>query len=285
MSSAGGAVPTIAVCMKWVDRRVDADVVLQTALPDERFAGVSASDQAALEWALRCRDGWGAEVVAVTVGPAAAESVLRDAMAAGADRAVRVDLPFDAPSRVVAVALAAVVADAHTVWCGDASFDRGTGSVPAFLAGALGVAQALGLVAVHLPTSGDQPIGALRRLDGGRRERLSIDGRAVISVEGSTALLRRAPLRGLLSKPPIEIVTVPTPMPSSTTSGHMHDARPYRPRARTFAPPAGVTALERIKALTSAGSAPATHGDSVTLDPPAAAERILSALAEWGYLP
>jgi electron transfer flavoprotein beta subunit len=272
---------SIAVCLKWVDQRVDADALLHADAPDERFAGVSASDQAALEWALRCRDSWdAAEVVAITVGPAQAEAVLRDAMAAGADRAVRVEMPFGAPSRSVASELASVTAASHIIWCGDASFDRGTGSVPAFLAGELEIAQALGLVAVELPSAGGATIIALRRLDGGRRERLSIDGRAVISVEGSTAMLRRAPLRGLLSKPPIEIVAAATP----AQPAHVHDARPYRPRARTFAAPTGTTALERIKVLTSAGSAPATHGDSVSLDPPAAADRILAALTEWGYL-
>jgi len=271
----------IAVCMKWVDQRADAHVLLNESMPDERFAGVSASDQAALEWALRCRDLWGAEVVAVTVGPAPAESVLRDAMAAGADRAVRVDTPFGAPSRFVARVIATVLADAHTVWCGDSSLDRGTGSVPAFLAGELGIAQALGLVSIDLPATGGEPIGVLRRLDGGRRERLAVAGPAVISVEGSTAMLRRAPLRGLLTKPSIDVVTVSTPV----ASAHVQDARPYRPRARAFAAPIGTTALERIKALTSAGGAPATHGESISLDPPAAADRILATLAEWGYLP
>jgi len=277
---------TVAVCLKWVDRRVDADALLRAAVPDERFAGVSAADQAALEWALRYRDDVGVpvRVLAVTVGPAAAETVLRDALAAGAEGAIRIDMPFGAPSRFVAGALATVVAGARFIWCGDASFDRGTGSVPAYLAADLGIAQALGLVAIELPAAGHENVErvrALRRLDGGRRERVSIEGPAVISVEGSTAMLRRAPLRGLLRPPPVEVVSPATPQ----LPVQVHEARPFRPRARTFAPPSGATALERIKSLTSAGSAPNTHGDSVTLDPPAAAERILAALAEWGYLP
>src|SRR4029079_5747023 len=81
---------TVAVCLKWVDRRVDADALLRAVVPDERFAGVSAADQAALEWAVRYRDDVGApvRVLAVTVGPTAADTVLRDALAAGADRAI-----------------------------------------------------------------------------------------------------------------------------------------------------------------------------------------------------
>ena len=267
----------IAVCLKWVDRQPEpAATSGAPGLPDERFAGVSAADQAALEWALRQRDASGGEIVAVTVGPPPADAVLRDAMAAGADRAVRIDRPFGAPSRTVADDLAGVLADATTVWCGDHSFDRGTGSVPAFLAAALGIGQALGLVAIDVDISG---IGALRRLDGGRRERLAISGRAVLSVEGGTALLRRAPLRGVLAKPVVEVAVPAHPLEAA----HAAEARPFRPRPRAFAPPAGGTALGRIRTLTAAGAV-VVHGETVTLDPPAAAERILSALREWGYI-
>ena len=43
---------------------------------------------------------------------------------------------------------------AGLVLCGDLSADRGSGSVPAFLAAHLGAAQALGLVAVELGAAG-----------------------------------------------------------------------------------------------------------------------------------
>ncbi len=281
----------IAICLKWVDHRVDP--ALGAPLPDRRFAGVSAADQAALEWALRCREaGLGGEVVAITAGPPAAESVLRDALATGADRAIRIDLPFGAPSRAVAAAIAATIAGQmpveppgestgeNIVWCGDYSFDRGTGSVPAYIADELGIAQALGLVAIQIGADSSSGIEVLRRLDGGRRERVAIHGSAVLSVEGSTALVRRAPLRRLLAERPVTVVPMAT-----TSRDHAVDARPYRPRPRTFAAPVGATALERVKALTSAGAASTAHGESVTLDPAAAADRILVALVDWGYLP
>ena len=278
-------------CLKWVDTWPDAATVLGDGAPDGRFAGVSAADRAALEWALRTRDAQVAEgqagipVVAVTVGPAGADAVLRDALACGADRAIRIDLPFGTPSRSVAAAIAGslrYLLDAvSTIWCGDHSFDRGTGSVPAYLAGELGVAQALGLVAVEHEVG---TISALRRLDGGRRERLSIVGAAVLSVEGSTAMLRRAPLRGLLGRPAIEVVAGDVVTSAAVASANSLESRPYRPRARTYAPPSGWTALERVKALTAAGAAVA-HGETVTLEPDAAADRILAALREWDYLP
>ncbi len=66
----------------------------------------------------------------------------------------------------------------------------------------------------------------------------------------------------------------------AATSG---PTRPYRPRARAVAPPRGVTALARIRALTAAPAA-AAHGPPVVLDADAAAEKILERLTTWGYV-
>ena len=60
--------------------------------------------------------------------------------------------------------------------------------------------------------------------------------------------------------------------------------RPYRPRARTLARPAGETSLERVRALTAAGATSVARIDAVSLEPEAAAARIASALRQWGYL-
>src|SRR5262249_41269197 len=159
------------------------------------------------------------------------------------------------------------------VWCGDFSFDRGSGAVPAFLAAQLGVGQALGLVHVERDEHG-RGLEVTRRLDGGRREVLRVGGRAVLSVEGASARLRRAPLPGLRADVRIEvrdwIAAEPDAISSVTTV-------PFRPRARVLPAPRGGTALERIKALTSAPGL-ASHGETVDLDPPHAAERILDAL-------
>ena len=269
----------IAVCVKWVEAPDEPG--------DERFAGISDADQAALELAL-CQatenPSQRTEVVVVTAGPEAAEQALRDAIACGADRAVRVDVPSASPSAAVAAELAVVVAEADFVWCGDLSVDRGSGSVPAFLAAHLGAAQALGAVAVAIGAMADDDAAAgrivTRRLDGGRREVVRIGARAVISVEGAAARLRRAGLGALLAAraAPIEVRSAATgPHPETPTS-----ARPYRPRPRALAPPSGTT-LQRLRELTDVSGAP-THGETVHLDPVAAADRIVVVLRDWGYL-
>lgn len=268
---------TIAVCWKWVSLDGDA-----------RWAGVSPADRAALETALVLATATGEDVCAFALGPADADFVLREALAAGASRAVRVDaspdLRSDAVARALAGAITAVVDRPSWVLCGDYSLDRGSGSVPAMLAAELDAAQALGLVGVDIDaatgTSDGRALHATRRLDGGRRERLRVSAPAVLSVEGSVARLRRATLAaGLAARnAPVEIVSGPAgPRDAPAEVG------PYRPRARVISAPPGQDALARVRAITAAG-ATTSHGETVVLDPPDAAARIVQALRDWGYL-
>ncbi|MEY4339985.1 MAG: hypothetical protein RLZ14_1835 [Actinomycetota bacterium] len=261
---------SIVACLKWVNHPNEPR--------DERFAGMSAADQSALEFALRQGEATGLPVVAITVGPAGADRVLRDALACGATRALRIDAPTTTEGHDVAAAIAYHAADAHWVWCGDYSLDRGAGSVPAFVAAHLDAQQALGVIHVDL---GDRHAVATRRLDGGRREVLKVEAPAVVSVEGATARLRRASLPALRAAATAAIEVV-----SPATVVHTAEflVRPYRPRARALAAPAGTDPLDRLRVLTDAAAASAARGETVHLDPAAAAARIVKALRDWGYL-
>lgn len=251
---------------------------------DPRWSAVSPADRAALELALALRDrvGESSTVTVVALGPAVADDLLREALAAGADRAQRIDGSTALDGATVAAAIAAVVSDADLVWCGDYSLDRGTGSVPAYLAGHLGASQALGLVAVDLDEV--RPGGGLRvvrRLDGGRREVLDVVPPAVLSVEGSVAALRRASLAATLAARTAPIEVTAGPRPDADVSEGV--VRPYRPRARVLPPPAGGT-LHRVRDILQVGAAGGAHTETVVLDPPAAAARLLAQLREWGYV-
>jgi electron transfer flavoprotein beta subunit len=267
----------IGACLKWVERRPEVDPLTGEVATDPRTSGASEADQAALEWALRLAEVWDDEVVVVTAGPPGADAVLREALAAGAARAVRVDLPAGAPSEAVAVGLAGALSGAAVVVCGDWSLDRGSGAVPGFLAAHLGAAQALGLVDIEVAGAGR--VRAERRLDGGRRERVAVAAPMVLSVEGRLRL-RRAPLDGLLAARDADIPVragppVPEHLPVRTA--------PYRPRARLLPVPRGPSARERVLALTGALVDP-TPPEQAVLDPEAAADRILAQLRAWGYL-
>jgi electron transfer flavoprotein beta subunit len=253
----------IAVCLKWIGGSASA--------------GLSAADEAAIEIALRHGEAIRTTVIAVTVGGNEADLGLRAALACGATTAIRVDAPDNLDSASVAAALTPVVAHSSAVWCGDYSADRGTGSVPAFLAARLRRQQALGLVGVEFV----DPLRVTRRLDGGRREILRITGPAVLSVEGSIARLRRASLRSALTAQKAEVLPYGTPtMPSANSS--VVAVRPYRPRARVLPAPVGATALDRLRALTDVSAAP-QPGETVEASPEVAAQRIIEVLRDWGY--
>lgn len=251
----------IVVAWKWV-----------AADGDDRAAGTSLADEAALEVALRLGEATADHVTVVSVGPASSERGLRGALAAGATHAVRVEAPAGVASATVAAALSSVAAAAAWVVCGDYSPDRGSGSVPAFLAAELGVAQALGLVSVRLGSTVD----AVRRLDGGRREVLTIEGPAVLSVEGGVARLRRASLPAELAARSAVIETLPGP--SASTVDVPLSVAPYRPRPRVLTGPAG-TVHDRVRDLIGAMTPGPSSSELVALSPADAATRILALLA------
>jgi hypothetical protein len=103
----------------------------------------------------------------------------------------------------------------------------------------------------------------------------------VLSVEGATSALRRAPLPAALAARNDTIEVRRTP---PADDGAPAVLRPFRPRARVLAAPHGTSALDRVVELLDVGASP-SHGDVVVLDPAAAADRLLAALVAWGYQP
>jgi electron transfer flavoprotein beta subunit len=328
----------VVACMKRVELRAGVDPLTGDVIPDPASAGASPSDEAALEWALRIAEASGANVTAVSVGGPECDGTLREAIAAGARRAVRVPIGAgpadmagladvaDVASPVVARALARAVAFAGAssaapssppgdpaspgngstdpadvvVCCGDASVDRGSGSVPAFLADELAIAQGLGLVGVSLVTwsgsdgrdtpagedrSGDfQALDVERRLDRGRRERLRLVPPFVISLEAGTARLRRASLQRTLASRAAVVEVLPAEAAVAESGVVLLGCEPYRPRPRVVPPPAGLGPRARIENLTGAlHERPAAR--TVVLDAEAAAGELLDTLAAWGELP
>jgi electron transfer flavoprotein beta subunit len=161
--------------------------------------------------------------------------------------------------------------------------DRGTGSVPAFLADELSCAQALGLIVVDTDQLDREqlrsgPLRVVRRLDGGRREVLDVPLPAVMSVEGSVARLRRASLAASLAARTATVEVARGPhgrLPES-------EIHPFRPRARVLPAPDGGS-LDRVRQILDIGGGD-VHAELLTLDPPAAASKILDQLRDWGYL-
>ncbi|MGH3096399.1 MAG: mycofactocin-associated electron transfer flavoprotein beta subunit [Streptosporangiales bacterium] len=283
--------PLVVVCLRHVDQRARVDPLTGEIDRDPRSATASAADLAALEHALRIAEAWSGRVLAIAAGSPEADHTLRQAMALGA-QVMRVAWPQEreayvrelcAGERPLARALAGAIAEAGSpavVLCGDRSPDRGTGSVPAFLAYELGAAQALGLV--RLDVDGDSLRGE-RRLDAGRRERLRIPRPAVCSVEPAGVRLRRASLPATLASNAVPVPVVQPRTPPDEPSVRVGAPHPYRPRTRVQPPPYGDTPHERLVQLT---------GVLVAHDPPTvvgptdaahAAEALLDYLDRGGY--
>jgi electron transfer flavoprotein beta subunit len=276
----------VGIALKWTPRRLDVDPLDGSLRTGRLLWGMSDADAAALETALLLADRWRAPVVAACAGPVEAEAMLRDALAAGAARAVRVEAAATArlpgsPSSIgwTAAQLVRALPDCAIVVFGDYSPDGGSGAVPALYAAAAGAAQALGLVAVEAE---DEPgtLRAERRLDGGGRERLRLRAPAVLSVEPGAARLRRAPLAGVLAAGSGEIAVLaaaPAGPAETVTVG------PYRPRARALpGPDPGRTPRERVGELLGLAT-PTRERRELRAEPAHAADEILAQLRAWGY--
>ena len=293
VESSGERRPWIAVCQKWVSTRPEIDPLTGLVAGDDRWSGPSLADQAALEWGLRLAERCGGHVVVVTVGVEAAESMLRDALAVGAARAIRV--PIGEHEQPSSLAVARAMADALRPFdpamavCGDWSLDRGSASVPPFLAAELGMGQVCGLVGIDLSardsgsgTAGFAGFTVERRLDGGRREQSAVDGPTVLTVEGAAATLRRAPLAGVLAARAAVISVLPPSVPLEPSPEPIR-SRPFRPRARLLdGPDPALAPRTRIERLTGA-LVDRTPPQTLVLEPAAAAQRILEQLTAWGY--
>jgi electron transfer flavoprotein beta subunit len=272
----------IAACVKWTDLRPEIDPIHGTVVSSGRGNGFSDADLASVEVALRLAEAWGGATAVVSAAGPDADGGLRELLAAGVDRAVRVDVGPGQPGHDVATLLAPVLSDADlgasVVVCGDYSADRGSGAVPAYLAHQLGVAQALGLIEVEPSVGGE--VLAVRRLDGGRRERLRVPAPSVLSVEGSVAELRRASLAASLGarEAPVEVRP-------GRVEHHVEPPRlrPWRPPPRILSAPIGGQAFERVVQLTGA-LVDRTPPRTLELGPADAADAIVDQLRSWGYL-
>jgi electron transfer flavoprotein beta subunit len=159
-------------------------------LDRERVEGIlNPYDRYALEAARTLKAEAGGCVVAVTMGPPAAEEVLREAMALGADRAILLTDPAFAGADTLATAhtLAAAVRKLERfdlILCGARTLDSDTGQVGPQLAELLDLPMAAYVRSVAL-RRGELRIE--RRLDG-TRERLAIKLPALITVEGQARI-------------------------------------------------------------------------------------------------
>jgi electron transfer flavoprotein beta subunit len=162
-------------------------------------------DEFAVEEALRTKEALGAgEVVVVSVGGAGAQTVLRNALAMGADRGIHLKAEGSPDPLAVARALAAAIRPLapQLVWCGRQAIDDDAGQVGAMLATLLELPCVTTVAKFTL--EGTKAV-AERDIEGGR-EVVEVDLPAVITTDKGLNEPRYASLKGIMAakKKPIE---------------------------------------------------------------------------------
>ena len=196
----------------------------------------NGSDEYALEEAVRLKEKHGGRVVAVTVGPKRAESMLREALAKGADEAVRVSFEdvggYDVgkTARVLAAAVKTIPHD--LVLTGVQSDDLVNSATGALLAGLLDLPHVSVVTKVQVQDSG---LEAWSELEGGLSRRYALSLPALISVQFGANVPRYAPLPAIMkaSRQPIRELG-----PAALgLAGWEAVATPYAFAVRRLAPP------------------------------------------------
>lgn len=190
----------ILVCLKQVPAK-DAPLKLDasgTWIREDVSFETNEPDAYALEAALRLKETHGGEVVALTVGPARAAQVLREALAKGADRAVHVesDEAQYLDSYAAAEAIARAIPGDHydLLFTGLQSDDYGFAQVGVILAELLGTPHATIIMQVE-PREGG--IRVKRELENGHFQFVEMPTPAVLTIQSGINKLRYATLMGI----------------------------------------------------------------------------------------
>ncbi|MFQ5553430.1 MAG: electron transfer flavoprotein subunit beta/FixA family protein [Thermoplasmata archaeon] len=177
----------IIVCVKQVANpelqyriRDDALDIMRDSLTFQ----VNGPDEYALEEAVRLKEAHGGKVTALAAGPERVTEVLRQAMAKGADEAVRLDWPegreFDPAFTGYALAQAIQGMEYDLVLCGVQSDDYAHGATGPILAARLGIPHAS--VVTKVEVDGDR-VRVNRELEGGLEERVTLPLPALLTIQ------------------------------------------------------------------------------------------------------
>ena len=193
----------IAVCVKQVVTRewpLRVDEARTWVQDRDASFEMNEPDAYALEEALRLKEQHGGEVVVCSAGPARAAQVVREALARGADRAIRVegDGLAAADASMVAEALAGAVRDEQfdLVLTGLQSDDQGFAQTGVVLAELLGIPHATIIMEVQVA---EGRLRVKRELEGGWFQWVSMPTPALLTIQSGINQLRYATLKGIMA--------------------------------------------------------------------------------------
>jgi electron transfer flavoprotein beta subunit len=193
------AVLRIGTDEKWIN---ETDVSQQT----------NESDGYALEEALRVKEARGeGEVVVCTLGPQGAKSVIKDALARGADRAIHV--VYDQPNKLSPYQIAKAIADAirdenaDVVFAGLQSDDASYGQTGVVLAELLGIPHATIVIEIDRESLGET-LRVKRELESGWYQWFTYKLPALLTIQSGISQIRYASLKGIMAAKKKEIKEV-----------------------------------------------------------------------------
>ena len=202
----------ILVCLKQVPAK-DAPLKLAPEagwIRDDVTYETNEPDAFALEAALRLKEAHGGEVAALTVGPARAAQVLREALAKGADRAIHIEgaeahrLDAFAAAEAITRAIAGQAFDLILTCL--QSYDGGYGQTGVILAELLGAPHATIIMQIE-PAEGKK-VRVKRELESGNFQFVTLPTPAVLTIQSGINKLRYATLMGIKKAKTKETKTV-----------------------------------------------------------------------------
>ncbi len=191
---------------------------------------VNESDGYALEEALRLKEKHGGEVVVCSMGPQRVKSVIKDALARGADRAIHVtgdNLAHISPytgAKILSDAIAGENAD--LILTGLQSDDYGYAQTGVIIAELLKLPHAT--IVIEVDASGEN-LRVKRELESGWYQWYSMPKPALLTIQSGISQIRYATLKGIMAAKKKEIKEVPAPADAATQVSHQRIERIYFP--------------------------------------------------------
>src|SRR4030095_8925356 len=185
----------------------------------------------ALEEALRLREKLGGDVIVCSMGPARAKSVIKDALARGADRAIHVvgdNLTYLSPYATASVFVEAIRAEQpDLIMTGLQSDDYGYGQTGVIMAELFGFPHAT--IVIEVDASGEK-LRVKRELESGWYQWYTMPTPALLTIQSGISQIRYATLKGIMAAKKKEIKEVTPPDEIVSRPSHQRIERVYFPQ-------------------------------------------------------
>lgn len=191
---------------------------------------VSESDGYALEEALRLKEKKGGEVIVCSMGPQRAKSVIKDALARGADRAIHVvgdNLAHLSPY-AAATALVEAIREEQPdlIMTGLQSDDYGYAQTGVIMAELMGFPHAT--IVIEIDASGET-LRVKRELESGWYQWYSMPTPALLTIQSGISQIRYATLKGIMAAKKKEIKEVTPSAENVSRPSHQRIEKVYFP--------------------------------------------------------